>query len=128
MIGIDTNHLLRVFVERDHIHSRYVKKLLEKQGTVFISTIVLCETIWTLETRYRFTKKELIRCLEYILKSQHFVFEYRDALWVAFKDFQHISTGFSDCVIGAVGKACGCDYIATFDKKAAKSKLFKLTK
>lgn len=127
MIGIDTNHLLRVFVEANHIQSHHVKKLIEKQGVVFVSVIVLCETIWTLQTRYKFTKKDLLQCIENILRSQQFDIEHRDAMWLAFSDFQHLSIGFSDCAIGAIGRIHGLEYIATFDKKSAKSKYFKLT-
>lgn len=128
MIGIDTNHLLRVFVEKDHIQSYQVKKLIEQQGTVYVSSAVFLEVIWTLETRYGFTKKDLMQCIESILKAQHFDVQLRDAMWLAFSDFQHFNIGFSDCVIGALGRVDGCDYTATFDKKAAKSKSFKLTK
>ncbi|OGT47265.1 MAG: hypothetical protein A3E82_06675 [Gammaproteobacteria bacterium RIFCSPHIGHO2_12_FULL_38_11] len=127
MIAIDTNHLLRLFVEKDHIQSHKAKKLVVQHNPVFISVIVLCETMWTLETRYHFTKKELILCIETILKAQQFNIEHREALWVAFSDFQHGAIGFADCIIGVIGKQHGCDFTATFDKKAAKSRHFKLT-
>src|SRR3990167_10455492 len=114
MIGIDTNHLLRMFVETNHIQSHQVRKLIEKHGIVFISVIVFCETIWTLETRYKLTKKDLLQCIENILRSQQFDIEHRDAMWLAFSDFQQLSIGFSDCVIGAIGRIYDVEYVATF--------------
>ena|SRR3990167_5238551 len=128
MIGIDTNVLVRLLVADDHIQAHKAKKLLEQCKPVFVSTIVLCETAWVLESRYHFSKKELIDALEYILKAIHFEVENRDAVWLAFAEFQYLSMGFSDCVIGAIGRWYGCDYVATFDRKTLKSKQFRLTR
>ena len=127
MIGIDTNLLVRIIVDDDHIQAHRAKKLIEQHTPVFVSTVVLCETFWILESRYKFTKKDLLQCIENILRSQQFDIEHRDAMWLAFSDFQHLNIGFSDCAIGAIGRIHGLEYIATFDKKAAKSKYFKLT-
>jgi len=127
VIGIDTNLLVRILIKDDEIQAQKAKKIIEQNKSAFISVLVLCETIWILESRYEFVKKDIVLCLETILKTQQFEIEHRDIVWAALKDYQHISSvGFSDCVIGAIGKAYGCKYVVTFDKKAAKLENFNL--
>lgn len=128
MIGIDTNILVRTFINENEIQSHKALKLIQQQHPIYISAIVFCETIWVLKSRYNFNKTELMECVEKILKASHFHIQYRDAMWAAFHEFQHINADFSDCVIGAVAKLDACDAVMTFDKNAAKSKNFKLIK
>ncbi len=126
MIGIDTNVLLRTLINENQIQSHKALKLIQQQQPIYISNIVLCETMWVLKSRYHFTKLELIKSIENILKTNHFHIEHRDAVWLAFHEYQYINADFSDCVIGAVAKLYQCDFVATFDKNASKSKNFKL--
>lgn len=128
MIGIDTNLLVRIFIDDNHIQAHKALKLIEGQKSVFISTLVFCETIWVLESRYHFNKKQLMMVIEKILKINQLDIEHNDAMWLAYHEYQHINADFSDCVIGAVAKLYQCDSVVTFDKNAAKSKNFKLLK
>lgn len=128
MIGIDTNVLVRIFINDDQIQARKAIKLIEQHPGVFVSAIVFCETIWVLQSRYHFNKSQLIIAIEKILKINECQIEYNDTIWAAFHEFQHSHADFSDCVIGAIAKTHGCNAVATFDKKAAKLKNFKLIK
>lgn len=52
MDGIDTNVLLRFFDPADDPdQAAAVRKLVQRQGTVFVSPIVLAEFVWTLRRR-----------------------------------------------------------------------------
>lgn len=128
MIGVDTNVLVRILINDNQIQARKAVKLIENQSSVLVSAIVLCETIWVLQSRYTFNKNQLITAIEKILKIKQLEIEYSDAVWMAFHEYQHSSADFSDCIIGAIAKLQGCDSVATFDKNAAKSKNFKLIK
>lgn len=58
MIGVDTNVLVRFLVEDDEQQAAKVIALFEKviaeDSTLFISDIVLCETVRVLSSRYHF--------------------------------------------------------------------------
>ena len=126
MIGIDTNLLVRLFIEDNQIQTYKALKLIKSQKNVFVSTVVFCETIWVLQSRYHFNKTQLMGAIEHILKIHELHIEHNDAIWLAFNEFQDIDADFSDCLIGTVAKLYQCDMVATFDKNAAKSKNFKL--
>ena len=126
MLAIDTNAFLRIFVNDNDIQSHKAKKFIQTHGVVFVSAIVLCETLWVLKSHLQYNKTQLIEFLEKILKASQFDFEHRDSLWTAFHQFQHSTSGITDCIIAAIAKLHGCDAVATFDKNAAKSKNFKL--
>ena len=128
MNAIDTNVLVRVLINDDQIQAYKAVKLIGNNAPVFVSEIVLCETIWVLQSRYGFNKAQLISAIEKVLKIKELHIEHNDAMWSAFHEFQYIAADFSDCVIGAVAKHHGCSAVSTFDKNAAKSKNFKLIK
>jgi len=48
VIAIDTNVLLRYLLRDDDLPARKASKLITGSETVFISHVVLVETIWTL--------------------------------------------------------------------------------
>ena len=53
MIALDTNVLLRFLVADDAAQNRraaeFIETVLENKGTLYISDIVLVETVWVLE-------------------------------------------------------------------------------
>lgn len=126
MIAIDTNVLVRLIVEDDHIQSQKALNSLKKHNNVFISAIVICETAWVLESCYSLKKSEMIDVFENILRIEQFDIEHSESIWLALNEFKKINTDFSDCIIGAIAKTNGHYPVLTFDKKAAKSSFFKL--
>jgi len=128
MIGIDTNVLVRLIVEDNDIQARKALKYLEKHSDVFISAIVICETAWVLESCYDLKKDELINVFENILRVDQFIIEHSEQVWIALNEYRKFNTDFSDCIVGAIAKSNDCDFVATFDKKAAKSQFFELIK
>lgn len=128
MIAIDTNVLVRLIVEDDDIQAHKALKLLQQHNEVFISTVVICETAWVLESCYDIKKNKLIEVFENILRVEQFDVEYSESIWLALNEYKKINADFSDCVIGAIAKTKGHYPVATFDKKAAKSAFFKLIK
>lgn len=128
MLAIDTNVFLRIFVSDNDIQSLKAKKFIQAERVLFVSTIVFCETIWVLTSYFKYNKSQLSEFLEKVLKAHQFVFEHKDALWEAFQLYQHSNIGITDCIISTIAKTHGCNAVATFDKKAAKLKNFKLIK
>ncbi len=126
MPAIDTNALLRLFVTDNEIQSQKVRNLLRKQEAIFVSVPVICETIWVLESFYHLKKDEIIATVEKILKTDRLEVEHTEVIWYALSEFRDASMGLADCIIGEIAKSKQSGPVFTFDKKAAKSPLFKL--
>jgi predicted nucleic-acid-binding protein len=121
MRGLDTNILVRYLTRDDEQQwqqaESYINATLTAEETCFISNIVLCELIWVLRSAYRIPREELIIALEKILRTSHFDFEDKAAIWKAFQQFQKGKADFSDYLIGQVNHQAGCSETATFDAK-----------
>jgi predicted nucleic-acid-binding protein len=78
MIALDTNVLVRFLVEDDAAQTAKVTALIEKtiseKETLFISDVVLCETVWVLTSRYGFSRAEVAGVLRELLDADHLSF------------------------------------------------------
>lgn len=124
MHGIDTNVLVRMIVKDDELQARKALQYIKKHKEIFISHLVLCEFSWVCSTCYDFTKVELLKVIDHILRTDHFVFEQTDTLWSALHEYKVSNADFSDCLLGAIAKHRGSVHVGTFDKKAARLSFF----
>ena len=73
MIGLDTNVLVRYLTQDDPRQSASATRLLEDTLTVerqgFVSTVVLVELVWVLETGYRCRRVEVAGVIERLLRA-----------------------------------------------------------
>ena len=60
VLAIDTNVLIRVFIddEKQFQQVQIARELVAKTRQVFVTQAVQMETVWVLETSYKFTKKK----------------------------------------------------------------------
>lgn len=130
MKGIDTNVLIRYIVQDDLMQSakaaHFIEMLASKESPIFITGIIFCELVWVLETAYEYSKKDIAQVLDKILRIQQFHVHQPEAISQALHDYQTINVDFSDSYLAHLNKYYHCSYTATFDKKAARLKLFKL--
>lgn len=124
MKGVDTNILVRYFTQDDSIQleqaSQLFKLVKQDGGNLLINNMVLCELVWTLESRYSYKKIGLIVALELLLDTDIFEFENRERIKQALDDYKNSNVGFADCLINRTNQILGCTETYTFDKKAAK--------
>jgi predicted nucleic-acid-binding protein len=124
MIGLDTNILLRLWLDDDPAQGRRVDRLLAEQGTtpasLLVTDVVLAEATWTLASAYAQDKPALVQAVRSLLDETAFAFEDRDAVTRALALFEQASCGFSDCLVAAKHAANGCDFTATFDRRMRK--------
>lgn len=125
MIGLDTNVLVRYLTQDDPSQSAVASKMITNfvgMGEVlWVSQIILCETVWVLERAYKTNKKTIAEILHLLLQTQELVFEHHDIVWQALQDYKSShSVGFADCLIGRQNIANKCTFTNTFDKEAAK--------
>lgn len=124
MIGLDTNVILRCFIDDDPSQAeaarRFVSERCTQENPGFIDRVALCELIWVLFSGYRFDRKRAADIITTLLASRDIVLEDSDAVRAALHMFATRKIDFADALIGEVNRLRGCEATATFDRKAAK--------
>lgn len=121
MIGLDTNILLRLWLDDDPAQNGRIDRLLAEQGSapgsLLLSDVVLAEAVWTLHSAYRQDKAAQLLALRSLLAEPAFAFEDRDGVALAVSLFEQHGCGFADCLIAAKHARLGCGFTATFDRR-----------
>ena len=129
MTGIDTNVLVRYLVQDDPRQSalatRFIETAISAANRGYVTSIVLCETVWVLARAYDQHKDALLKVIRGILEAEAFEVENRDCAWRAYFDFDEGEADFSDYLLAEICKAKGAPATATFDRRALKHELFK---
>ena len=120
MIGIDTNILLRLWLNDDPAQNRRIDALLaaygSTPGSLLVTDGVLAEAVWTLRSAFDQDKAAQLMAVRSLLDETAFAFEDRDAVAQAAGMFERGKVGFSDCLIVAKHARLGCAFTATFDR------------
>lgn len=120
MKGVDTNILVRYFSEDDLVQleqaSQLIDQIAQAGESILVNNIVLCELVWTLESRYKYKKRPLIVVIELLLDTEVFEFEDRYAIEQALEAYRMSKAGFADCLIDRRNHSLGCTETYTFDK------------
>jgi predicted nucleic-acid-binding protein len=122
MIGLDSNVVLRYVVQDDPVQSPVATRLIEgfdQDSPGFISAVTLMETVWVLQSFYDASRQQIKDVVETLLRARSLVVERSDLFWLALSTYSTGNVDFADCVMDRFGKATGCDYTVTFDRKAS---------
>ena len=118
--GLDTNVLVRYLTQDDEGQAEAATQAIEgasaKGEKMLIQPIVLCELVWVLESAYDFTKADLLRALEGVLRVAQFEIAEKDTVWQALSDFRREDGDFSDYYLGRANEKAGAAITLTFDK------------
>jgi predicted nucleic-acid-binding protein len=119
MIALDTNVLIRFLVEDDEAQSRRATKLIEgtvaRDDQLFVSDIVMCETVWVLSSAYRFSRAEIVDALSQLLRARSLVFSSADSIARALDAYRKERGDFADYLIREHARSAGAETVATFD-------------
>ena len=121
-IGIDTNILLRLWLNDDPAQYKRIDSLLAEHGStptpgsLLVTDAVLAETVWTLRSAFDQDKASQLIAVRSLLHETAFAFDDREAVIQAAEMFERGNSGFSDCLIVAKHARQGCDFTATFDR------------
>lgn len=130
MKALDTNVLVRYLVQDDPSQGRraaaYIEGAASAGDQILIGNIVLCETIWVLDSAYGYSKSDIEGAIEKLLQSATFQFEVKDLIVSAFEDYRSGKFDFADCLMGRIHAAFGCDRTVTFDAALRKLPTFQL--
>jgi predicted nucleic-acid-binding protein len=120
MIGIDTNLLLRLWLNDDPAQNKRIDALLATHGgmpgSLLVTDVVLAEAVWTLKSAFEQDKSAQMIAVRSLLEETAFAFEDREAVATALSLFGASSCGFADCLVVAKHARQGCDFTATFDR------------
>jgi len=124
MIALDTNMLVRFLVQDDPKQSlqagRLIEKAVDRQVPLFISDVVMCETVWVLASAYGLPRAEIADALGALLRAKSLVFASTDRLASAFEAYRRGKGDFADYLIREQAHAHGADEVATFDRALLK--------
>ena len=128
MNGIDTNVLVRFLVQDDKNQSKRVNRLFEQaeqnKDRLFVSAVVLLETLWVLESAYGVDRKSLVEIFQDLLLLPVLDFEKQTVIRRCLVDAASNNFDLTDLLIGHIAESAGCGSIYTFDKKATRHPLF----
>jgi predicted nucleic-acid-binding protein len=120
MGAVDTNVLVRLLVADDLAQTKRAESLLEARRPVWISTVVLVETVWVLMTVYLWSKAQILAMLHTATSSRDFAFQAVEQVRTAIHIYASSKADFSDCLALELARAEGHLFFATFDKTTAK--------
>ena len=124
MIALDTNVLVRYLVEDDEAQSRRATKLIEatiaREDELFVSDVVMCETVWVLSSAYPFSRNEITDALAGLLRARSVIFTSTDRLARSLEAYRNGKGDFADYLIRELAREAGAETVATFDKSLLK--------
>ena len=124
MIGLDTNILVRLFVEDDprqtRLAARFIGVHCSPVAPGFIDRIALCETVWVLTSAYDYSRAAVANVVRNLVASADIRLEDGEFVETALSIFERGSIDFADALMAQVNRARGCTATATFDRKAAR--------
>ena len=128
MKGLDTNVLVRFLVADDAAQTKRVTSLLlsaERSGeSFFVSSLVLLELAWVLDSAYGCTRAEVLDALERLTMMPVLRIDNLDAVHRAIALGRKSKQDIADLLIGCCSVADGCTSLLTFDRAAARCELF----
>lgn len=120
MAAADTNVLVRLLVADDPAQTRRALAYLEARRPLWVSTVVLVETVWVLTAVYGWSKAQILAMLETASNSRDFAFQSVETVRAAIAAYVSGKADFSDCLALELARAEGHLPFATFDKATAK--------
>lgn len=132
MIGLDTNILVRFVTGDDRELAAAATRLIESRCTAetpgYVCAPVLVELVWVLWRGYRYEKTAVVEVIRKLLGAAELVVEESETVRLALHDYESGTADFADYLIGRSNHARGFAPTYTFDRRAARSSLFKLAK
>lgn len=130
MIALDTNILVRFLTGDDVTQTHKVYQLFKQteieRTELYIPILVVIELVWVLESIYKFERPSLVKMLDNLTLMPIFKFENLSAVQSVVQEAKATNFDLSDLLIAYSVKTSRIESILTFDKKAAKHKLFEL--
>ena len=127
MIGLDTNVLLRLFVEDDPAQSKRARRFVDAATAdepCLVNSVVLAEFAWALAKKMKRKRAEVARLIEEVLSADDLQIPDRRAVERALTAYRAGKADFPDYFLAEINAEFGCTSTATFDGAALDSPAF----
>jgi predicted nucleic-acid-binding protein len=129
--GVDTNILVRYILADDPAQFRAATRFIEHECSSedpgFINRVVLAEVVWVLESSYKLPRVAVASALWLLLDANQLSIEEVEDARAALRQYED-GADFADSLIAASNARAGCEYTATFDRRAIGRGGFRLIK
>ncbi|HQS83742.1 MAG: DNA-binding protein [Alphaproteobacteria bacterium 16-39-46] len=118
MIGVDTNILVRAFLEDDYEQTKKSQNFLEtssQKERVFISSYTILEFVWVLKTK-KYARSEIYDAVITFLDSPRIIVGQREVVLTALEKYLKGRADFGDYMILSEGEQYNCYHLKTFDQ------------
>ena len=121
MQAVDTHVLVRALTRDDPRQSPAAEAFIRDHAPVWVSHVVLVETVWVLESVYDCGKPQVVRALARIIDNRELFLEEPAVVRAALALYQTLGkVQFEDCMILEIARKAGHLPLATFDKALGK--------
>ena len=123
MIGVDTNVLIRLFINDEaeqHAKADAFFAARSPEDAAFISLVTTIEFVWVLTRSYKRPQDEALGLLKIVLSSRDAVVEMAEAVASAVQTALDTKGDYADVIIAQAGQRAGCSHSVSFDEPAAK--------
>lgn len=121
MRAVDTNVLIRALTGDDSGQSPVAEAFIRDNAPVWVSHVVLVETVWVLESVYDCGKPQVGEAMKRILDNKDMALEEPAVVRAALALYQSRGkVNFEDCMILEIARNAGHLPLATFDKALGK--------
>ena len=117
MIGVDTNILVRAYLEDDKKQAEEAKNCLlqnTQENSLFISSYAILEFVWVLKTK-NYSRKEIYEAIISLTDSTGVVIGQKDVVLEALAKYIAGRADFGDYMIWAEGEKNKSRKVKTFD-------------
>ncbi len=123
MIALDTNALVRFLVKDDPEQCRRATARIEEAVSadqkIFLSDLVLAETVWVLSRAYKFPHEKILETLDMVLATRNVAVESPDRARRALRLATQSRIGYADALIAVRSQEAECETLYTFDRQLA---------
>jgi predicted nucleic-acid-binding protein len=121
MQAVDTNVLIRALTRDDPEQGPAAEAFIRDHAPVWVSHVVLVETVWVLESVYDCGKPQLVEALTRIIDNRELFLEEPAVVRAALEMYQAKGkVQFEDCMILEIARKAGHVPLATFDRALGK--------
>jgi predicted nucleic-acid-binding protein len=123
VIGLDTNILIRLFVQDDQVQFQQAKKVfqsLSEKKPAWISITNILEVEWVLRSKYGLDRAGVAEILFNLIGLPTVAVEEQKTVARALVLYLEKKADFGECMIASSAQAAGCTSTLTFDKTAAR--------
>lgn len=121
MQAIDTNLLVRLFVNDDTAQAQKVRVLFDQHadaaGALWVADIVLVELVWALDRVYARPRAQIVMALQALASHATVQLESVAALPEVTALYAQGPADFADCLLAVKAGQAGCESLRSFDKK-----------